>query len=267
MNAPSGDTFQRVSDVGQSSARAVARLARGDCRYWLELCSAGRLESHLGAPTPTFRRKGAVRPGGIATTGLLPEDGVAKALAALQRFRVLCDTMRISNIRSIATAAVRDAANGPQFVSLAESAIGCKIELLSGSQEARLSALGVVSSIHRADGIVGDLGGGSLELTEIKGRRRSLGTDFADRRTFADGSFGALPKKAAKIVRETLGRQTAAVLARTHFLRGRRDVALARAAAHAATTVSDERHAQLRDSRHVTLSNLRGSWSASKSRL
>ena len=105
---------------------------------------------------------------GVATTGLLPEDAVAKALAALHRFRVLCDTMRISDVRSIATAAVRDAANGPQFLALAERAIGRKIELLSGQQEARLSALGVVSSIHNADGVVGDLGGGSLELTDVK---------------------------------------------------------------------------------------------------
>ena len=144
-----------IVDIGSNSVRLVA------------------YESHSRAPTPTFNEKALCGLGrGVATTGLLPEDAVAKALAALQRFRVLCDTMRIGDVRGIATAAVRDAANGPQFLALAERAVGCKIELLSGAQEARLSALGVVSSIHGADGVVGDLGGGSLELTDVKGGSR-----------------------------------------------------------------------------------------------
>jgi exopolyphosphatase/guanosine-5'-triphosphate,3'-diphosphate pyrophosphatase len=176
-----------IVDIGSNSVRLVA------------------YESHSRAPTPTFNEKALCGLGrGVATSGLLPEDGVAKALAALQRFRVLCDTMRITDVRSIATAAVRDAANGPQFLSLAERAIGCKIELLSGQREARLSALGVVSSIHDADGLVGDLGGGSLELTEVKNNDAFSGT------TLALGSLSLMdlsersPKKAAKIVRETL---------------------------------------------------------------
>jgi exopolyphosphatase/guanosine-5'-triphosphate,3'-diphosphate pyrophosphatase len=176
-----------IVDIGSNSVRLVA------------------YESHSRAPTPTFNEKALCGLGrGVVTTGLLPEDAIAKALAALQRFRVLCDTMRVSDLRSIATAAVRDAVNGPQFLSLAERAIGCKIELLSGQQEARLSALGVVSSIHNADGVVGDLGGGSLELTEVKGGNAAYGL------TLPLGGLSLMdlsersPKKAAKIVRETL---------------------------------------------------------------
>ena len=176
-----------IVDIGSNSVRLVA------------------YESHSRAPTPTFNEKALCGLGrGVATTGLLPDDAVAKALAALQRFRVLCDTMRISDVRSLATAAVRDAANGPQFLALAESAIGCKIELLSGQQEARLSALGVVSSIHKADGVVGDLGGGSLELTDVKDGDAGSGL------TLPLGGLSLMdlsersPKKAAKIVRETL---------------------------------------------------------------
>ncbi len=176
-----------VVDIGSNSVRLVA------------------YESHSRAPSPTFNEKALCGLGrGVATTGLLPDDAVVKALAALQRFRVLCDTMRIGDLRSVATAAVRDAANGPQFLALAERAIGCKIELLSGPQEARLSALGVVSSIHKADGIVGDLGGGSLELTEVKGGDAGYGL------TLPLGGLSLMdlsersPKKAAKIVRETL---------------------------------------------------------------
>ena len=99
---------------------------------------------------------------------------------------------------------MRDAANGWQFLDRAERAIGCKIELLSGQQEARLSALGVVSSIYNADGVAGDLGGGSLELTDVKDGRCAPGI------TLPLGGLSLMdlsersPKKAAKIVRETL---------------------------------------------------------------
>jgi exopolyphosphatase/guanosine-5'-triphosphate,3'-diphosphate pyrophosphatase len=162
-------------------------------------------ESHSRAPTPTFNEKALCGLGrGVATTGLLPGDGIAKALAALQRFRVLCDTMRISDIRSLATAAVRDAANGPQFLDRAERTIGCKISLLTGQQEARLSALGVMSSIYDADGVVGDLGGGSLELTDVRGGQCAPGI------TLPLGGLSLMdlsersPKKAARIVREAL---------------------------------------------------------------
>ena len=116
----------------------------------------------------TFNEKALCGLGrGVATTGLLPEDGVLKALAALQRFRVLCNTMGIRDVRGIATAAVRDAANGAEFLNRAERVLNCKIELLSGQREARLSALGVISSIHKTNGLVGDLGGGSLELIDV----------------------------------------------------------------------------------------------------
>ena len=176
-----------IVDIGSNSVRLVS------------------YESHSRAPTPTFNEKALCGLGrGVAMTGLLPEDGIAKALAALQRFRVLCDTMRISDVRSVATAAVRDAANGWQFLDRAERAIGCKIELLSGQQEARLSALGVVSSIYNADGVAGDLGGGSLELTDVKDGRCAPGI------TLPLGGLSLMdlsersPKKAAKIVRETL---------------------------------------------------------------
>ena len=149
-------------DACRASRWRLSTSARIRCAW----CRTSRMSR---APTPTFNEKALCGLGkGVAMTGLLPEDGVVKALAALQRFRVLCDTMRISDVRGIATAAVRDAANGAEFLDRAERAIGCKIELLSGQREARLSALGVVSSIYKADGVVGDLGGGSLELTDIQ---------------------------------------------------------------------------------------------------
>ncbi len=88
-----------IVDIGSNSVRLVS------------------YEAQSRAPTPTFNEKALCGLGkGVAMTGLLPEDGVVKALAALQRFRVLCDTMGHRDVRGIATAAVRDAANGLSFL-------------------------------------------------------------------------------------------------------------------------------------------------------
>src|SRR5438094_9340276 len=107
----------------------------------------------------------------VQSTGLLAEDAVAKALTALRRFRALCRIQQVGRVFAIATAACRDAKNGPDFIAKAERICGASIEILSGPREAKLSALGVVSGIHDPDGIVGDLGGGSLELIDVRGNR------------------------------------------------------------------------------------------------
>src|ERR1700760_4566261 len=107
----------------------------------------------------------------VQSTGLLAPDAVDKALTSLRRFHALCKIQRVGKIYAIATAACRDASNGPDFIARAERICGTQIEILSGPREAKLSALGVVSGVHRPDGIVGDLGGGSLELIDVRGNR------------------------------------------------------------------------------------------------
>ena len=107
----------------------------------------------------------------VQTTGLLAPDAVAKALTSLRRFRALCRIMKVGSVHAIATAACRDATNGPDFIAKAERICGVPIEILSGPREAKLSALGVISGVHKPDGIVGDLGGGSLELIDVRGNR------------------------------------------------------------------------------------------------
>jgi exopolyphosphatase / guanosine-5'-triphosphate,3'-diphosphate pyrophosphatase len=111
----------------------------------------------------------------VQTTGLLAPDAVAKALTSLRRFRALCRIMKVGRVYAIATAACRDATNGADFIAKAERICGVRIEILSGPREAKLSAFGVISGIHRPDGIVGDLGGGSLELIGLRGHRISGG--------------------------------------------------------------------------------------------
>ena len=107
----------------------------------------------------------------VQTTGLLAQDAIDTALDALVRFRALCDTLHVRRIWAIATAACRDARNGRAFIAEASRICRTPISILSGKREAHLTALGVISGIYKPDGIVGDLGGGSLELVDVHGAR------------------------------------------------------------------------------------------------
>lgn len=102
----------------------------------------------------------------LAASGTIDADAMASAGKALARFAALAREMKADSVRTVATAAVRDAANGDALIALAERA-GLTVELLSGEQEASASGYGVLSGIPEADGIVGDLGGGSLELVRV----------------------------------------------------------------------------------------------------
>jgi exopolyphosphatase/guanosine-5'-triphosphate,3'-diphosphate pyrophosphatase len=140
----------------------------------------------------------------VQTTGLLAPDAVAKALTSLRRFRALCRVMKVGRVYAIATAACRDATNGPDFIAKAERICGVRIEILSGPREAKLSALGVISGIHKPDGIVGDLGGGSLELIDVQGNRVRSGVTLPlGSLALQDLSHKSL-KRAERIVRSDL---------------------------------------------------------------
>jgi exopolyphosphatase/guanosine-5'-triphosphate,3'-diphosphate pyrophosphatase len=139
-----------VIDIGSNSVRLVV------------------YEGAVRAPTPLFNEKVLCGLGrSIATTGRLGEESVARALEALQRFRSIARILAVKNVRAIATAAVREAVDGTEFIARAEKACGTKIEVLSGEKEARLVAQGTMMGFVDADGIAGDLGGGSLELIEL----------------------------------------------------------------------------------------------------
>src|SRR4051812_31932589 len=134
-----------VIDIGSNSVRLVV------------------YEGLTRSPTPIFNEKVLAGLGReVHSTGLLAQDAVDKALGALKRFHALCDRMSVERRLAIATAACRDAKNGEAFIEQAEHLCRAPIDVISGKREAELSALGVVSGFHRADGIAGDLGGGSL---------------------------------------------------------------------------------------------------------
>ncbi|PBN45018.1 Ppx/GppA family phosphatase [Sphingobium sp. D43FB] len=103
----------------------------------------------------------------LARTGRIEEEPMERGLRAIGRFAHLCQDMKVAHIRCVATAAVRDATNGDEFIARA-AAMGLTVEILTGAQEATGAAMGVLSGIPGADGIVGDLGGGSLELARIR---------------------------------------------------------------------------------------------------
>jgi len=159
------------------------------------------------APTPILNEKALCAIGhGVATTGELSALGVEKALISMRRFKTLITIMGVDDIYAIATAAARDASNGPAFIADATAAIGAPVDLLSGRREAELSALGVISSFHAPDGIVADLGGGSLELIDIKGTRLGKGISLPlGGLSLMDASDHSL-RTAVKIARDCLAK-------------------------------------------------------------
>ncbi len=139
-----------VIDIGSNSVRLVV------------------YEGLTRSPVPIFNEKALCGLGRqVQSTGLLAPIAVAEALGALRRFRSICDTIGVGRLWVIATAACREASNGKTFIAEAQRICRTKIDVLSGAREAELSALGVMSGIHHPDGIVGDLGGGSLECSDL----------------------------------------------------------------------------------------------------
>ena len=103
----------------------------------------------------------------LEVTGRLTQKAIDQALANLSRFTELTRAMDVESVDAVATAAVRDAEDGRLFVKRVVQECGLKLRILSGEEECQYTALGVLASIPRADGLIGDLGGGSLELVRI----------------------------------------------------------------------------------------------------
>ncbi len=199
---------RRASFAGVK-ARRTKKRAKSRAKWWRAASVKGRLdhgppvavidigsnsvrlviyEGLTRSPTPIFNEKVLAGLGReVQSTGLLASDAIEKTLGALKRFRALCDTLHVRRLWAIATAACRDADNGPAFIAQAERICRTRVAVLPGKREAQLTALGVVSGIYRPDGIVGDLGGGSLELVDVQGLARPVRPDAAVRRLGAAG--------------------------------------------------------------------------------
>ena len=111
----------------------------------------------------------------IALTGRLAVEGTEAALGALRRFKAVLDATQPSQVFAAATAAVREASDGEAFVQKVLRDTGLRIQVLTGPEEARYAALGVLAGAPDANGVVGDLGGSSLELTRVSNGEPGLG--------------------------------------------------------------------------------------------
>ncbi len=119
------------------------------------------------APTVWLNEKVTARLGReLASTGKLPNKAMDLALTGLARFAMILDDLEVADVQCVATAAVRDAANGSDFLARV-TALGLQPRLLSGAEEAHFAAMGVIGAFPKGDGLVADLGGGSLELVAI----------------------------------------------------------------------------------------------------
>ncbi len=136
-------------------------------------------DSPMRLSVPLFNEKVQCELGrGLSATGRLNQGGVGLALESIGWFTRLADAMGVEKLELVATAAVREAVDGEDFTATVKKRTGHPVTVLSGDEEAEAAALGVLSGVPRADGVVGDLGGGSLELMELKqgsfGRRGTL---------------------------------------------------------------------------------------------
>ncbi len=142
-----------IIDIGSNSVRLVV------------------YEGLSRSPTPLFNEKVLAGLGAhIAETGRLDEGGVVRALAALRRFRVLAKQAGADNIYTLATAAAREAENGPAFVRDAKKILRSEVHVLTGAEEAHYAALGIVCGFVDPVGVAADMGGGSVEFTAVDGQ-------------------------------------------------------------------------------------------------
>ena len=141
-----------IIDIGSNSVRLVVFDGPSRC------------------PTPLFNEKVLCGLGrNLVSKGRLGAVPVKRALDALRRFRAIADQLQIGKLDVIATAAAREADDGPEFIKNAEARLGVPVRVLTGEEEARLARSGVYSAFNNPRGVAGDLGGGSLELIGVGG--------------------------------------------------------------------------------------------------
>ncbi|MGC6390934.1 MAG: hypothetical protein ACON5C_03875 [Alphaproteobacteria bacterium] len=138
-----------VIDIGSNTVRLVV------------------FEQNQSSFVTVLNEKLSIGLGKLDDEGNIPKDRVIALQKGIRRFRTVCEAHNVGFIKAFATAAMRDARNGPDCQSLVENDLGTSVQLLSGSQEAYYAGRGVLSAHPRATGLVGDLGGGSLELVSV----------------------------------------------------------------------------------------------------
>lgn len=151
---------ERIAAIDVGSNTVLLTVAEYDPEMGLVVVEQGEDQPRLGA--------------GLSATGQLSEDAMQRALSSLTRMRDTCRRQGVVRLEAVATAAVREAKNGADFVARARS-IGIPLRIISPETEAALSYR---SASHHFPGsertLVADIGGGSLELVGAAGGRVRL---------------------------------------------------------------------------------------------
>ncbi|HEY9163144.1 MAG TPA: Ppx/GppA family phosphatase [Magnetovibrio sp.] len=176
-----------VVDIGSNSVRLVV------------------YDAPTRLPIPMYNEKAQCALGrGMGQTGRLNQDGVECALTSIKRFYGLAHAMGVETLDMVATAAVREAEDGPEFTARVNAMLGHEIQVLSGEDEAKYAALGLLMGVPAADGVIGDLGGGSLDLVELNQGQFGQSATFALGHLRLSEAAGGDAKKALGIVDDAL---------------------------------------------------------------
>jgi exopolyphosphatase / guanosine-5'-triphosphate,3'-diphosphate pyrophosphatase len=144
-----------VIDLGSNSARLIIMHVYANGAYNL-----------------VYHQKESLRLGeGMGRDQMLQPAAIKRSLAALRNCAQMCNIMKVDTILAVATAAVRNASNGPEFLELVEKETGLPIKAISGESEALLGYLGAINTVDVSDAVLFDLGGGSTEISLVKNRR------------------------------------------------------------------------------------------------
>jgi exopolyphosphatase/guanosine-5'-triphosphate,3'-diphosphate pyrophosphatase len=144
-----------IIDIGSNSIRLVIYDLNADGAYRVvsEYKESARLSERIGAD------------------GLLHMEDILSIVPILTHFSILCKNYEVAALRAVATAAIRNAVNSSEIISVLEHETSMKIEVLSGADEARYGFLGVINSIDIRDGFIVDIGGGSTEVSLFRDRK------------------------------------------------------------------------------------------------
>jgi exopolyphosphatase/guanosine-5'-triphosphate,3'-diphosphate pyrophosphatase len=176
-----------VLDIGSNSVRLVV------------------YERHARSLTTLYNEKTACALGrGLAQTGKIAYANIDRALTAIQRFALVARLMRVGSIHILATSAVREASNSKAFVDAVEEIMGAKVSVLTGPEEAHFAALGAISGMPGFVGVVGDMGGGSLELSAISHGEDSTGETHELGVIRVQDDSGTSPEKAQTVAKRRL---------------------------------------------------------------
>jgi exopolyphosphatase/guanosine-5'-triphosphate,3'-diphosphate pyrophosphatase len=151
-----------VIDIGSNSGRVVVyQLDRAGC---LRALAGTRAALRLVHDVDEKRR--------------LDEDSMARAMVALRDFRAIARGAEAGRIAAVATAAIREAENGALFIDRVRRELGIRVEIIDGEREAYLGCVGALRGLDFENGLVFDLGGGSMQVTRVRGRRPGRSTSL-----------------------------------------------------------------------------------------